>query len=53
VESSSVKKEKMMMSLESAIIEERLELYFLIPCFWFSYRSLHYLPSFFLFFGLI
>lgn len=41
-------KDKMMVSLETAIVEERLKLHFLIPCFWFSYRSLHYLPSFFL-----
>lgn len=45
---SSVNKDKMMVSLETAIVEERLELHFLIPWFWFSYRSLHYLASFFL-----
>jgi hypothetical protein len=47
------KRERMVMrrvSLEAAIIEEGLQLYFLTLLLWFSYRSLHYLPSFLLFF---
>lgn len=35
-------------SLEAAMIEEGLELYFLTLRFVFRYRSLHYLPSFLL-----
>lgn len=43
------KKVRRRVSLEAAIIEDELELYFLTLSFWFSYRSLHYLPRFLLF----